>query len=80
MPRALSKKNARRLIKAARNPSDKAILELLYATGRRISELLNVCLGHVDFRKQTIMVNGKRAKAAGEEVFAVQFFDDGAES
>jgi len=59
LPRSLSKKNVSRLINAAQNPRDKAILEMFYATGCRISELLNVSLEHVDFSRQTIMVNGK---------------------
>ncbi len=59
LPRALSRKHVSRLIRAAQNPRDKAMLEMFYATGCRISELLNVRLEHIDFKKRTIMVNGK---------------------
>jgi site-specific recombinase XerD len=59
LPRALSEKNVSRLIRAAKNPRDRAILELFYATGCRIAELVAVRLEHVDFAKRTIMVNGK---------------------
>lgn len=59
LPRALSKKNVIRLITAAQNPRDRAILELFYATGCRISELINIRLEHVDFSKRTIIVHGK---------------------
>jgi len=59
LPRALSEKNVSRLLRAANNPRDRAILELFYATGCRITELMHVRLEHVDFAKRTIMVHGK---------------------
>lgn len=59
LPRALSKKNVLRLIAAARNPRDQAILELFYATGCRLSELLNIRLEHIDFANRRILVHGK---------------------
>jgi integrase/recombinase XerC len=59
LPRALSEKNVSRLIRAAKNPRDRAILELFYATGCRITELMHARLEHVDFAKRTIIVNGK---------------------
>lgn len=60
LPRALSESNVVRLIHATGNPRDRAILELFYATGCRISELIGIRLEHVDFSKRTIMVHGKR--------------------
>ena len=59
LPRAISKRNVIRLINAAQNPRDRAILELFYATGCRISELINIRLEHIDFSKRTIVVHGK---------------------
>lgn len=41
---------------------DKAILELLYATGIRCSELIAIQLKDVDFTQNTIIVQGKRKK------------------
>jgi len=38
---------------------DKAILELLYATGLRISELIGLEAGQVNFREGTVRVRGK---------------------
>ncbi len=59
VPRALSKKNAVRLIEATSNVRDRALLELFYATGCRISELTNARLEHVDFDRRTIWIHGK---------------------
>lgn len=41
---------------------DKAILEMLYATGIRVSELVGITLPDVDFSSRTILVTGKGAK------------------
>lgn len=41
---------------------DRAIIELLYATGIRRSELIALQLKSIDFRSMTIRVNGKRNK------------------
>jgi site-specific recombinase XerD len=59
IPRSLSEKNIVRLIAAAQNPRDKAIIEVFYATGCRASELLNIRLDDVDFKTRTIKVCGK---------------------
>jgi integrase/recombinase XerD len=59
LPRALSKQNVRRLLKAAANIRDRALLEVFYSTGCRISEIIGVRLEDVDFKKRTIFVDGK---------------------
>ncbi|HZS43939.1 MAG TPA: tyrosine recombinase XerC [Blastocatellia bacterium] len=41
---------------------DRAILEMLYSTGMRVSELTNLNLTDVDFDNETIRVKGKRKK------------------
>jgi integrase/recombinase XerC len=41
---------------------DRAILELMYATGVRVGELVTINLSDLDFRNQLIRVTGKRRK------------------
>jgi integrase/recombinase XerC len=41
---------------------DRAILELMYATGVRVAELTKLNLGHIDFKNRLIRVIGKRRK------------------
>ena len=41
---------------------DRAMLELLYATGVRVSELTQIDLADVDFKNQLVRVTGKRRK------------------
>ena len=59
LPRSLSEENIVRLIATARNPRDRAIIELFYAAGCRSGELLNMRLDDVDFKTRTIRVCGK---------------------
>lgn len=41
---------------------DRAMLELMYATGVRVAELTRLDLGHIDFKNRLIRVTGKRRK------------------
>jgi site-specific recombinase XerD len=62
-PRALSKENARRLIAATTNDRDRALLEMYYATGCRVSELAGVRLEDVDFANRMLWIRGKYGKS-----------------
>lgn len=41
---------------------DRAMLELMYATGVRVAELTKLDIGHIDFKNRLIRVTGKRRK------------------
>ncbi|MFY9571145.1 MAG: tyrosine recombinase XerC [Blastocatellia bacterium] len=41
---------------------DRAIIELLYATGCRVSEIAGMDLDHIDFKRESIRVRGKGRK------------------
>ena len=67
LPKHLSVEDAIRFIETPDPETDfgkrdRAILELLYATGVRVSELVNVNLHDVDFKHKLIRVFGKRRK------------------
>lgn len=59
IPRTLGEKEINRLINATENKRDRAMLELLYATGCRIGELTNMTVEDIDFRRRRIHVSGK---------------------
>jgi site-specific recombinase XerD len=52
----LSEVSIKRLINAANSERDRAIFEMFYATGCRVSELVNIHLSNVDFAKRTIRI------------------------
>jgi len=67
LPKPLSEDEAARLIEAAGSGDpvgrrDRAIMELLYATGMRVSELCGLSLGDIDRSERVVRVFGKGAK------------------
>jgi site-specific recombinase XerD len=60
LPRALTQAQIRTLIKTASHPRDRALIELLYATGCRIGEIRVARVEDIDFRRRTFKVRGKR--------------------
>ncbi|MBK1440262.1 tyrosine-type recombinase/integrase [Parapedobacter sp. ISTM3] len=41
---------------------DKVVMELLFGTGIRLAELLQICEGHIDFYNRNVLIFGKRNK------------------
>lgn len=61
-PRSLSEAAIYRLIAAARNPRDLAIVRVLYESGCRVGELTNMKVTDIDYEKRRILVMGKGSK------------------
>lgn len=63
LPRVLTVEEIERLIAAARDPFERAVPEVLYATGVRVSELVSLRLEDIDFASRVIRVHkGKGGK------------------
>ena len=71
LPRSLSEEEVERLLKAPRSDDpagapleyrDRVMLELLYATGLRVTELVSLTVSAVNLRRGTAQVVGKGAK------------------
>jgi len=66
LPKALSQTQAAELLDQdaeGRNAiRDRALLELMYSAGLRVSELVGLNVGDVDFRERTLLVRGKGNK------------------
>ena len=67
LPRVLSEEEVRRLLETSlasgpRSLRDAALLELLYASGLRVSELVGLCRADVDLREQLVRCYGKGGK------------------
>ncbi len=62
LPRFLTEEQTEKLIEAARSPRDRAVLELLYATGCRLGEIVGIKVEDVEFTKRSIRVLGKGSK------------------
>ena len=83
LPRAISQEDVEKLLEAAgrtdepRSLRDRAILELLYATGMRVSELVALNEGDVDLASASVRCFGKGSKERVIPVYdrAVQAID-----
>lgn len=73
MRSTLSQEELTRLFAAAKSPTDRLILEMMYFTGMRVSELCSLPWTRVDFDRKVIRVLGKgrkeRISAPSEDLF-----------
>jgi len=60
LPRTLTQAQAKKLLRTADNPRDKALVELLYATGCRTGEIAMLRVENIDFKRRTFRVRSKR--------------------
>lgn len=79
LPLSLSENDVDKLLSApevshALGYRDKTMLEMLYATGLRVSELVNLKFEHISFRQGVVRINGKgnkeRLVPIGEEAMS----------
>src|ERR1700683_5642220 len=62
LPMVLSERAVAKLLKVARTPRDRAVVELLYGTGCRVGEIVKIRLESIDFNARTIRISGKGSK------------------
>ncbi|MEZ0346667.1 MAG: site-specific tyrosine recombinase/integron integrase [Infirmifilum sp.] len=62
LPRYLEPDEVKKMLDAAENTRDRLILLLLFTTGLRVAELVNIRKSDVDLEKHTIRVKGKGSK------------------
>ena len=60
LPRALTEVQVKKLLRAASHPRDRALIEMLYATGCRIGEIRLARVEDIDFQGRRFRVRGKR--------------------
>ncbi len=62
LPKVISEQEVRLILQQITNLKHKCIISLLYASGLRRSELLNLRIQDIDFNKQMIFVRGAKGK------------------
>ena len=62
LPVVLSKKDIVKMIDAADNLKRKLVVQILYSTGLRVSELRNLLIDHIDFNRKCILVKSGKGK------------------
>lgn len=62
LPKVISYEEIEKLLKNQLTIREKAIFELLYATGLRVSELCNLTIKNIDLKTNIIKTNGKGSK------------------
>jgi len=60
LPRTLTRAQVKKLIRTAKHPRDRALLELLYSTGCRIGEVRTLRVETIDFKGRKFKVGSKR--------------------
>lgn len=62
IPKALTQEEYKKFTEAIENKKYKLITEILYKTGTRISELVNLKIEDIDFEKRRVTITGKGKK------------------
>ncbi len=62
LPVVLSKKEIQRMVDVMHNPKHKFLIQFLYATGLRISEVIKVRMSEIDLDRKLVLVNQGKGK------------------
>lgn len=62
LPKVISKKQVRELIEKTKNMKHKLIMKILYSTGMRLNELVNLKRQDIDFDKNTVSIRKGKGK------------------
>lgn len=66
LPSVLSVEEVRKLLGSLQNPKHNCIIQLLYGTGMRVSELTHLRMSHIDFDRNCIHI--QRSKGAKDRI------------
>lgn len=70
LPIVLSKKEVEKIIKSIKNPKHKLIVSLGYASGLRVSEVVNLKVGNINLDELTIHVKNAKGKKDRITIFS----------
>ncbi len=62
LPKVLSKKEIKIIFNETKNPKHKLILQMLYSSGIRLNELINLKREHIDPSRKTILISQGKGK------------------
>jgi integrase/recombinase XerD len=68
VPRVLTVKEVERLVAAGETPLERAIVEVLYSTGVRVSELVTIRIEDIDFSEPTGVIRVRRGKGDKDRI------------
>jgi integrase/recombinase XerD len=62
LPKTLTQARTKKLIATANNSRDRALMEVFYATGCRVGEVVDIRIERIDFKRRCFAVTGKRTE------------------
>jgi len=70
LPTVLSKEEIRRMIDAVKNPKHQCILQLLYGSGLRVSEIIKIRMNDFDFDRKLLHIKGGKGNKDRYTIFS----------
>jgi len=62
LPIVLSKQEIKKMIDAVDNPKHKFLIQFLYSTGMRVSEVVKVKISNIDFDRKLVLIKGGKGR------------------